>query len=65
MTTISDGPANLLHKVPVTANYHQMVYGNITDCDIYIYIYIYIYMAFLSTDVEEVVSINNKEQKMT
>jgi len=34
MTTISDGPANLLHKVPVTANYHQMVYGNITDCNI-------------------------------
>jgi small nuclear ribonucleoprotein (snRNP)-like protein len=55
ITTISDGLANLLHKVPVTVNYHQMVYGNITDCDIY--------MAFLSTDVEEVVSINTKNRR--
>jgi len=55
MTTISDGAANLLHKVPVTANYHQMVYGNITDYDIY--------MAVLSTDVEEVVGINTKNRR--
>jgi len=52
MTTISDGHATLLHKVPVIGNYHQMVYGNITGCNIYV--------ALLSTDVEEVVSINTE-----
>jgi len=36
MTSISDRHANLLHKIPKTANYHQMVYGNITDCNIYV-----------------------------
>jgi len=55
MTSNSYGHANLLHKVPVTANYHQMVYGNTTDCNIYV--------AFLSTDVEEVVSINTENRR--
>jgi hypothetical protein len=55
MTSISYGHANLLHKVPVTANYHQMVYGNITDCNTYV--------AFVSTDVEEVVSINKENRR--